>query len=64
MVRITRGADDDFTCSHCGAAYEVIWSLPARDSGSAACDVCHQVMVKWTDSAIPSFRMKIPVGDG
>jgi transcription elongation factor Elf1 len=62
MVRITRSTDEDFTCAHCGTEYRVVLSLPARDSGSAACEVCHQVMVKWTDSAIPSYRMKMPAG--
>jgi predicted Zn finger-like uncharacterized protein len=57
MVRITRGADKDFTCPHCGTEYRLTLSLPARDSGSVACDICHQVMAKWTDSAIPAYRM-------
>jgi predicted Zn finger-like uncharacterized protein len=63
MVRIARKADDNFTCSHCGTQYRVTLSLPARDSGSATCEVCHQVMATWTDSAIPSYTMKIPAGD-
>ena len=63
MVQITRRADEDFTCPHCGTQYRVVFSLPARDSGSATCEVCHQVMVKWTDAAIPSYRMKVPAGD-
>jgi hypothetical protein len=25
--------------------------------------VCHQVMVKWTDAPIPTYRMKIPAGE-
>jgi predicted Zn finger-like uncharacterized protein len=64
MVRITRGADEDFTCPHCGTEYRVSSSLPARDSGSATCDVCHQVMVHWTDSAIPTYRMKMAADHG
>jgi predicted Zn finger-like uncharacterized protein len=64
MVRITRSADEDFTCPHCGTEYRVTVSLPARDSGSATCEVCHQVMVKWADSAIPSYSMKVPAGAG
>jgi transcription elongation factor Elf1 len=64
MVRITRNSDQDFTCPHCGTEYQVTLSLPARDSGSATCDVCHREMVKWTNSAIPSYRMKMPATEG
>jgi transcription elongation factor Elf1 len=64
MVRITRSGDEGFTCPHCGTEYQVTISLPARDSGSATCDVCHRVMVKWTDSAIPSYQMKMPAAEG
>jgi predicted Zn finger-like uncharacterized protein len=63
MVRITRGGENDFTCPHCGTQYRVTVSLPARDTGSATCEVCHQVMVKWTDAPIPTYRMKMPVGE-
>ena len=34
MIHIERGGTEDFTCSHCGAAYEMS-ETPARDSGSA-----------------------------
>jgi transcription elongation factor Elf1 len=64
MVRITRSGDEGFICPHCGTEYQVTMSLPAQDSGSATCDVCHRVMVKWTDSAIPSYRMKMPATEG
>jgi transcription elongation factor Elf1 len=47
----------DFKCPHCGALYEV-YTLPARDTGSATCDVCDQVMVRWNQTAIPSFWLK------
>ena len=62
MVRITRGREEVLSCPHCGTQYRVTVSLPARDTGSATCEVCHQVMVKWTDAAIPTYRMKMPVG--
>jgi predicted Zn finger-like uncharacterized protein len=63
MVRIMRRGEEDFACPHCGTQYRVTVSLPARDSGSAICEVCNRVMATWTDSAIPSYRMKMPVGD-
>jgi predicted Zn finger-like uncharacterized protein len=64
MVRITRNADEDFTCPHCETEYRIALSVPARDSGSATCEVCGQVMAKWTDAAIPSYKMKMVAGDG
>jgi transcription elongation factor Elf1 len=63
MVQITRRGDENFTCPHCGTQYQVTISLPARDSGSAICEVCNRVMAKWTDSAIPAYRMKMPAGE-
>jgi transcription elongation factor Elf1 len=63
MVRITRSADEDFSCPHCGTAYRVTFSMPARDSGSATCEVCHRVMATWTDSAIPSYSIKVSAGE-
>jgi predicted Zn finger-like uncharacterized protein len=63
MVLITRGHEGNFACPHCGTQYRVTISLPARDSGSATCEVCRQVMVKWTDAAIPTYRMKMPAGE-
>jgi hypothetical protein len=59
MVQIGRSdSTDDFTCPHCGTVYEVISESPARDSGSAECEVCNRIMRQWTDSAIPLFRVK------
>jgi predicted Zn finger-like uncharacterized protein len=63
MVRITRNGDEGFACPHCGTEYRVTVSAPARDSGSVTCEVCNRVMATWTDSAIPSYTMKIPAGD-
>jgi hypothetical protein len=57
MVQIRRDGIEDFTCTHCGAAYEIS-KTPARDSGSAECEVCNMIMLKWVDSAIPLFRAK------
>jgi hypothetical protein len=57
MVQIRRGGIEDFSCTHCGAAYEIS-ETPARDTGSAACEVCDMIMMKWVDSAIPIFRAR------
>lgn len=62
MVQIRRDGLEEFTCTHCGAAYEVS-KTPARDSGSAECEVCNRIMIKWVDSAIPIFRAKKSVGN-
>ena len=45
----------DFACAHCGTVYEISES-PAHDTGSAACEVCNTIMMKWINSAIPLFR--------
>jgi transcription elongation factor Elf1 len=60
MVNISRRVRDDknFTCPHCATIYEVLSEVPARDSGSADCQVCHEIMIRWNDSDIPSFRVK------
>jgi predicted Zn finger-like uncharacterized protein len=59
MVQIRRSDSiNDFTCPHCGTVYAVISRSPARDSGSAQCEVCNRIMQQWTDSAIPLFRVK------
>jgi hypothetical protein len=50
--------DDLITCHHCGTTYEAIWGPPARDSGSAQCEVCNQVLMEWSESAIPHFRIQ------
>jgi hypothetical protein len=57
MVQIRRDGIEDFTCIHCGAAYEIS-KTPARDSGSAECEVCNMIMLKWVDAPIPMFRAK------
>jgi len=59
MVQIRHDGIKDFTCRHCGAVYEIS-QTPARDSGSAECDDCGAIMMKWVDSAIPLFRAKSP----
>ena len=60
MMQITRDGTKDFACAHCGAAYEIL-ETPARDTGSAACEVCDMIMMTWVDSAIPLFRPKLTV---
>ena len=62
MVQIKGGGTEDFTCTHCGAVYEMSKS-PAHDSGSVACEVCSMIMMKWVDSAIPLFRAKKNIED-
>jgi hypothetical protein len=57
MMRIAREGTKDFACAHCGAVYEIS-ETPARDTGSAACEVCDMIMMTWVDSAIPLFRPK------
>jgi hypothetical protein len=61
-VQIKRDGNQDFTCAHCGAVYEMSES-PAHDTGSAACEVCDAIMMKWADSAIPLFRAKKSIED-
>jgi hypothetical protein len=61
MTQIERGGID-FTCTHCGAVYEIS-KTPAHDSGSAACEVCNMIMMEWVDSAIPLFRAKESIVD-
>ena len=57
MMHITREGTKDFACTHCGAVYEIS-ETPARDTGSATCEVCDLIMMTWVDSAIPLFRPK------
>ena len=57
MVQIRRNGIEEFTCSHCGTQYDVS-KTPARDNGSAECQVCNRIMIKWVDAAIPIFRSK------
>jgi DNA-directed RNA polymerase subunit RPC12/RpoP len=60
MVQIKRDGGRDFTCTRCGAE---ISESPARDTGSAACEVCDTIMMKWEDSAILIFRAKKSIED-
>jgi hypothetical protein len=52
----------DFTCAHCGTVYEMS-ETPAHDTGSAACEVCNMVLMKWADAPIPLFRAKNSIDD-
>jgi hypothetical protein len=52
----------DFTCAHCGAVYEMS-ETPAHDTGSAACEVCSMVLMKWVDAPIPLIRAKNNIED-
>jgi hypothetical protein len=52
----------DFTCANCGAVYEMS-ETPAHDTGSAACEVCSMVLMKWVDAPIPLFRAKNGIED-
>jgi hypothetical protein len=52
----------DFTCARCGAAYEMS-GTPAHDTGSAACEVCSMVLMKWVEAPIPLFRAKNSMED-
>ena len=61
-MQIQRDGTENFTCTHCGAVYEVS-ETPAHDTGSAACEVCDMIMMKWVDSAIPLFRAKKSIED-
>jgi hypothetical protein len=53
MVQTWRsGPGEEFTCSHCGAAYEVtINRLPTREADQATCQVCHKIMNRWSSTA-------------
>jgi hypothetical protein len=57
MDRNERPDTGDFACTHCGAVYEKL-ETPAHDTGSAKCEVCNMIMMKWVDAAIPLFRAK------
>jgi hypothetical protein len=61
MVQIRRDSTDDFICTHGGQSMRC--RPPAHDSGSAACEVCNMIMMKWVDSAIPLFRAKKNIED-
>jgi hypothetical protein len=61
-MHIERSRTEDFTCAHCGVVYEVS-EIPAQDSGTAECQVCNTVMMRWVESAIPLFRPKEDIED-
>jgi hypothetical protein len=60
MVQTWRsGPGEEFTCPHCGAAYEVtINRLPTREADQATCQVCHKIMNRWSSTASPSYKLK------
>jgi hypothetical protein len=55
---------EDHSCPHCGTTYKITWQTPARDSGSAECEVCHERMIQWRDSPIPSFKRRAAASRG
>jgi rRNA maturation endonuclease Nob1 len=57
-IQISRKSVSNCRCSHCGTTYEVVWHTPAKDNGSAECDICGEELMRWSNSAIPSFRRK------
>jgi predicted Zn finger-like uncharacterized protein len=47
-----------FFCPHCGALYSVARSrLSAKESNSAKCVVCGQIMDKWDSRDVPTFKL-------
>ena len=47
-----------FFCPHCGALYSVARSrLSAKESNSAKCVVCGQIMDKWDLRDVPTFKL-------
>ena len=62
MVQNRRDGTENFAFANCGAVYEVL-ETPARDTGSAACEVCNTIMMKWIDAPIPLFRAKNGIED-
>ena len=61
-MQIKHDRATDFTCPHCGAVYEML-ETPAHDTGSATCEVCNLVLMKWVDAPIPLFRAKNGIED-
>ena len=54
------GTAPDFICptEGCGARYNVtVERFPLRDSDSASCEKCGQVMKKWNSTQVPSFTL-------
>lgn len=48
-----------FTCPHCGAVYEVIYTKSAAaDHDWAICVKCRKMMKQWDDAFSRSFRLK------
>jgi predicted nucleic acid-binding Zn ribbon protein len=62
MLQIRRDGTEDFACANCGAVYEML-ETPAQDTGSAACEVCGAIMMKWVNAPIPLFRAKNSIED-
>jgi hypothetical protein len=56
MVKITR--DDVVVCRNCGATYEMVWSTPAKDTGSVDCQICDRKLIQWKDAPIPVILIK------
>ena len=51
---ITEG--HSFFCQRCGALYAVTYSRKSnRDSNSARCVVCGQIMATWDTTNVPAF---------
>jgi len=47
-----------FFCPHCGALYAVTYSqLSKRESNSAKCTVCLQIMDKWDSTNVPTYKL-------
>jgi transcription elongation factor Elf1 len=47
-----------FFCAHCGALYSVTHSrLAKRDSSTAKCVVCLQIMDQWDTTEVPTFKL-------
>jgi transcription elongation factor Elf1 len=57
-VRRCRDQAEEFACPHCKTGYVIIWD-PARDNGSAHCEVCDNEMLRWQESFIPLIMVKI-----
>ncbi len=56
-MQIKHDRATDFTCPHCGAVYEML-ETPAHDTGSATCEVCNLVLMKWVDAPIVSSEKR------
>ena len=48
----------NYTCSNCGAVYEVSYvRLPNREVDKAICDCCAEELASWNDTVIPKFKL-------